>query len=87
MGYDLIWHEDSVKDLKTINRKSARLIIDKVKTLLISDPIKSGTPLKGGLKGFRRFRVGAYRVIYTIDHSENKVIILKINHRKSVYKH
>ncbi len=47
------------------------------------EPLKFGTPLKRGLKGYRKLRVGDYRIIFRID--DDKVIILKIGHRKEVY--
>ena len=40
--------------------------------------------LKGKFKGMRRMRVGNYRVIYVI--IEDVVLVLRIHHRKDVYK-
>ena len=85
MAYDVIWHEGSVEDLKKLDHETAKKIIDKVKNYLIQDPIKLGTHLKGSLKGLRRYRIGEYRVIYAIDHTEKKIIILNVNHRKRIY--
>jgi len=42
--------------------------------------------LRGNLKGFYRYRIGEYRVIYVIDHEEKKIIVLNVNHRKKIYK-
>ena len=86
MAYKAIWHEESLKDLKKFDRTIAKKIVEKVKNYLIQDPLKLGIPLKGNLKGLYRYRVGEYRVIYVIDKEEKKVIILKINHRKKIYK-
>lgn len=86
MVYNAIWHEESLKDLKKFNRTIAKKIVEKVKNYLIQDPIKLGTSLKGNLKGFYRYRIGDYRVIYVIDQAEKKIIILNVNHRKKIYK-
>jgi len=86
LAYKAIWHEESLKDLKKFDRTIAKKIVEKVKNYLIQDPLKLGIPLKGNLKGLYRYRVGEYRVIYVIDKEEKKVIILKINHRKKIYK-
>jgi mRNA interferase RelE/StbE len=86
LAYDVIWHEDSVEDLKKLDSKAAKKIIGKVKNYLTQDPIKLGARLKGSLKGFRRYRIGEYRVIYAIDHAGKKIIILNVNHRKQIYK-
>jgi mRNA interferase RelE/StbE len=86
LAYKAIWHEGSLEDLKRFDRTIAKKIVEKVKNYLIQDPEKLGIPLKGNLKGLHRYRIGDYRVIYGIDQEEKKVIILKINHRKKVYK-
>ncbi len=86
MAYNVIWHEGILKDLKKLNRTSVKKIVAKVKNYLIQDPVKLGTPLKGNLKGLYRYRIGEYRVIYVIDQAEKKIIILKVNHRRKIYK-
>jgi mRNA interferase RelE/StbE len=86
LAYNVIWHEGTLKDLKKLNRTSVKKIVAKVKNYLIQDPVKLGTPLKGNLKGLYRYRIGEYRVIYVIDQAEKKIIILKVNHRRKIYK-
>ncbi len=86
MAYKAIWHEGSLEDLKRFDRTIAKKIVEKVKNYLIQDPEKLGIPLKGNFKGLYRYRIGDYRVIYVIDQEEKKIIILKVNHRKKVYK-
>ncbi len=51
---------------------------------LIVDPF-IGKPLKGELKGYWSYRVGNYRIIYSILHLEIIVEVLRIQHRKEVY--
>lgn len=51
---------------------------------LRNDP-QSGKPLKGELKGFWSYRVGAYRIIYKLEKEEIAVYVLRIQHRKEVY--
>jgi mRNA interferase RelE/StbE len=53
---------------------------------LVRDPAGLGKPLKGILKGLFRYRVGPYRVIYAIDRTERRVIILHVRHRKNAYR-
>jgi len=33
-----------------------------------------------------KYRIGDYRIIYQIDYSAEKLIILKVGHRREVYK-
>ncbi len=86
MAYSAIWHEETLKDLKKLNRTTAKKIVAKVKNYLIKDPIKLGAPLRGTLKGLYRYRIGEYRAIYVIDQAEKKIIILNVNHRRKIYK-
>lgn len=86
MAYKAIWHEETLKDLKNLDRTTAEKIVAKVKNYLIQDPVKLGLLLKGTLKGLYRYRIGDYRIIYVIDQAEKKIIILNVNHRKKIYK-
>jgi len=42
--------------------------------------------LRGTLSGYFRFRVGDWRVIYSILEDERQVIVLMIAHRNRVYR-
>lgn len=37
------------------------------------------------MKGFFSMRVGAYRVVYTIDESAKRVLLYFLGHRKGIY--
>ena len=51
-----------------------------------SSIIKKGFGIKlTGREGWR-VRIGVYRIIYGIDDSEKKVIVLDIGHRKDIYR-
>ena len=86
MNYDILWHEDALNDLKRIEKKEAERVIEKVETHLIRNPHALGKPLSGHLRGFFRYRVGKYRVIYTIKNNELLIMVLKIGKRDKVYK-
>ena len=45
-----------------------------------------GSKLKGEFKGLWRLRVGRYRIIYEILDGELVVLILRIGHRRDVYR-
>jgi mRNA interferase RelE/StbE len=46
----------------------------------------AGALLSGEWQGLRRLRVGSYRVIYTFDGTTVTVAILRIGHRRDVYR-
>jgi len=41
--------------------------------------------LKGGFEGYYRFRIGNYRLFYTVDKEKVIVFILEIANRKDAY--
>lgn len=82
--YNLIYHPDVLKyDLHKIPQNIKGTIRRAIEERLLTDPVLFGRPLRQSLKGHRKLRVGDYRIIYRIDC--DKIIILKIGHRKEVY--
>ena len=82
----------TVEFLKTAERKlaalpqvSQRQIARKTTTLRI-DPRPPGVKLLHGDERFYRLRVGDYRVIYAIEGRRLVILVIKIGHRKDVYK-
>jgi mRNA interferase RelE/StbE len=86
LAYDLIWNEGVLKDLKALDHKTARALIESIKVRLAGNPLKLGKPLKGVFKGLYRYRHGDYCVIYALDRADRKVIILHIKHRRDAYR-
>lgn len=41
--------------------------------------------LKGELAGYYRYRVGDYRVIYSINEEKKQIIVIVVAHRRQVY--
>jgi len=83
---DLIWNEGVLKDLKALNHKVARSLVDSIKNRLAANPLKLGKPLKGIFKGLYRYRYGDYRVVYALDRADKKIIVLHIRHRSEAYR-
>lgn len=55
--------------------------------LLAIDPRPPGAVmLRGGDRGRWRVRVGDYRVVYAIEDAELVVLVLRIAHRREVYR-
>jgi mRNA interferase RelE/StbE len=63
---------------------------DRVRVVEAIDNLKanphSGTLLKGQLTGLRRIRVGNYRVIYEVQHAVLVILVLRVGHRKEIYR-
>jgi mRNA interferase RelE/StbE len=52
----------------------------------LDDPRQLGEPLKGQLAKLWRYRIGDYRIICEFRNNELIVIVIRIGHRRNVYK-
>ncbi|MEW6455115.1 MAG: type II toxin-antitoxin system RelE/ParE family toxin [Acidobacteriota bacterium] len=86
MAYSVIWHEEALTDLKSLDKQIITKIVERVKNYLTQNPMTLVKPLKGVFKGLFRYRFGDYRIIYAVDMEEKKIIVLHIAHRKDIYK-
>jgi mRNA interferase RelE/StbE len=81
--------ESARKELSKINKADARRIVkflfQRVSTA--EDPRSLGQAMKGMMLGdFWRYRVGDYRLICDIRDKVLVVLVLRVGHRKEVYK-
>ena len=83
MAYRIVYKKSVHRDLKKLDKHEASNILDQIENNLLEHP-SSFPVLKGKFSGLRKYRVGDYRVIYVI--LEADVVILRIGHRKEVYK-
>ena len=84
MVYKIKFKNSVSKDLKKIDKSTAINILDKINTEL-SIHAEEYPTLKGKFAGLRKFRVGDYRIIYSIIEIDT-IIILRIVHRKEAYR-
>ncbi|MBL7080996.1 MAG: type II toxin-antitoxin system RelE/ParE family toxin [Candidatus Omnitrophica bacterium] len=85
--YKIILLRDAEKFYRKlfISNKELFQRIDNALELLKTNPFL-GKTLKDRLKGKYSFRVGVYRIIYSIEKQEITVYILDIAHRREVYR-
>ena len=72
------------RDLKAIPRHDALTILDAISNLS-DNPFPSQSKRLTGREGWR-LRVGRYRVIYTVSAGEITLFVVKIAHRKKIYR-
>ncbi|MFN8192358.1 MAG: type II toxin-antitoxin system RelE/ParE family toxin [Nocardioidaceae bacterium] len=53
---------------------------------LVENPQRVGKPLRGDLAGIYSARRGTYRVLYRVNEGLHEVIVLRIDHRRDVYR-
>ena len=86
MAFRLLYHPlVKSEDLPRIAAKPRARIRRAIEHRAAAAPARYGKPLRFTLKGLWSLRVGAYRVIYSIQGEE--VWVLKIGHRREVYGH
>jgi len=71
------------RDLRRLDRQVATRIIDKIEQELTSADLRPN-PLAGPFEGLYKFRVGDYRVIYSL--SADIVLVVRVAHRREVYR-
>lgn len=72
------------KDLKSIPKQSVLRILERIEGLR-DDPRPVGSEKLSGLERYR-IRQGSYRILYSIFEDQVVVEIVKVGHRKDVYR-
>lgn len=82
--YELRFKASVVKDLKGLPKTDIRRILAKVETLR-DDPRPAGSEKLSGDEKYR-VRQGDYRILYAIYDEQVIVEVVKVGHRKDVYR-
>lgn len=61
-------------------------VIDFITGALCENPQRVGRAMRNELAGIHSARRGTYRVLYRIDENAREVIVLRIDHRRDVYR-
>ncbi len=84
MHYSIRIKRSAERELARISRPQRQRIIAAIDHLA-TEPL-AGSPLKGGLRGLRRIRVGDYRVVYELLDAELVVLVVRVAHRREAYR-
>lgn len=84
MTWELIYHGDVVEYLERVGRAAARRIVRTIDDRLPQAPLSIGAPLAGNLAGFRKLRIGDYRVVYHVREQQVIVVVLAVGHRRDM---
>ena len=83
--YEVYLERSGENDLKRLPTFLFHRIIVQIKTLA-ENPRPSGCRKITGSKNDWRIRIGDYRIIYEIDEKAKAVRIMRIRHRREVYR-
>ena len=64
----------------------AHAVIDLITGALLDDPYRVGRELRRELQGVFAARRGTYRVLYRINETAHEVTVIRIDHRRDVYR-
>jgi mRNA interferase RelE/StbE len=85
MAYTIKFRPAVEKNLRALPQKELIRIKRKIDTLAENLPDPAITKMKGNNK-FHKIRTGDYRIIYEIHDDTLVILVVKIGHRKDIYK-
>ncbi len=85
MPYSIEFRPVVLKGLKKVPKKDLVIIKKKIEDLGCNLPDPNTTKMKGN-NSFHKIRSGNYRIIYEIHDDRLVILIVKVGHRKDVYK-
>ncbi|MEK7353015.1 MAG: type II toxin-antitoxin system RelE/ParE family toxin [Chloroflexota bacterium] len=83
-GYKVYFRESVEKDFRSIPKQDLRRILRRIASLA-ADPRPPGCEKLTGQERYR-VRQGRYRIVYSVQDRETTVWIVKVGHRKNVYR-
>ncbi len=88
MAWKIDYTETARKQLKKLDKPKARRILDFLDDRVAKqdDPRALGKALSGPLGTLWRYRIGDYRAICEIQHQAVTVLVIRIGHRREVYR-
>lgn len=81
---DVEWTEGAIEDLRTLDAGIRKRILAKISWFAENFDKTVPEPLAGSLKGTFKFRIGDWRVIYSL--GKETVTIRCVGHRREIYR-
>ena len=85
MRYRVEVKRSAAKALKKIPKPDRKRIIEKIDSLAVNPPNPDTTKMKGN-NPFHKVRTGDYRIIYEVQEEVLVILIVKVGHRKDIYR-
>ena len=83
MNFNLVYTRRALRDVRALE-SSVRSRIGKTLLRFREDPLKHAEKITDSKLGSYRFRIGDYRVIFDLEGDD--VVILRIGHRRDIYR-
>ncbi len=82
--YKVYFRESVEKDFRAIPKKDVKKILRRIESLAV-EPRPLGVEKLTGQERYR-IRQGQYRIVYSVQDKEFTVWIVKVGHRKDIYR-
>jgi mRNA interferase RelE/StbE len=83
--YELRFKASVAKDLRGIPKADVRRVLGRIEALR-DDPRAPGCEKLAGNEELYRVRQGTYRIVYGIDDEQVVVEVIRVGHRREVYR-
>ena len=85
--YELVVTRPAVRAIaEDLPEAVAAAVIDFITGPLLLEPKRIGRELRNELAGIHSARRGTYRILYRINDNERTVTVIRIDHRRDVYR-
>ncbi len=86
MAYRIEWLPSAIRAFVKLEPEVQQRLRPRIDALA-QDPRPPGTvALKGSERGHVRIRVGDYRVVYRVEDNVLRVLVVRVAHRREVYR-
>lgn len=87
VSYELVLTPPAVRAIQSeLPEAVAAAVIEFMTGPLVENPRRVGKMLRRELEGIWSARRGTYRVLYRINDQVDEVVVLRIDHRRDVYR-
>ncbi len=85
MPYTVEFTASAIREFKALERPLQRRIVTRINQLA-ENPLPPDAKKLHGLRDHYRIRVSEYRVIYRVEGRRLAIVVVKIGHRREVYR-
>lgn len=85
MPYSVYIQPASQRQIEALPRNLQRVIVERLEQLSATPRPAGARPYKGLAHAYR-LRIRDYRVIYLVDDQRQEVVVIRVGHRRDIYR-
>jgi mRNA interferase RelE/StbE len=88
MAWTIEFDPDARRELEKLDKSMSERILKFLheRVAALDDPRVIGERLQGPLRQYWKYRIGDYRLICSIKHDRLVVIVVRVGHRREIYR-